>query len=122
MKKVLLTVTFMLPVLLLFAQRTVTGKVTDDKGNPLANVSVIVKGTSVGTTTKTDGTYSLGVPANGKILVFSSIDMGTQEISVSSSSISFSQLLCVGVDNELIKGEIANTRLICALVVWICDE
>ena len=30
--------------------------------------------------------------------------------------------LCVGVDNALIKGEIANTRLICALVVWICDE
>jgi hypothetical protein len=40
----------------------------------------------------------------------------------SSSSISFSQLLCVGVDNALIKGEIANIRLICALVVWICDE
>jgi hypothetical protein len=34
----------------------------------------------------------------------------------------FSQLLCVGVDNALIKGEIASTWLICALVVRICDE
>ena len=41
---------------------------------------------------------------------------------VSSSFISFSQLLCVGVDNALIKREIANIRLICALVVQICDE
>ena len=32
------------------------------------------------------------------------------------------KLLCVGVDNALIKGEIANTRLICALVVRFCDE
>jgi hypothetical protein len=39
-----------------------------------------------------------------------------------SSSISFFQLLYVGVDNALIKGEIANIGLIYALVVWICDE
>ena len=34
-----------------------------------------------------------------------------------SSSISFALLSCVGVDNALIKGEIANTRLICVLIV-----
>ena len=43
----------------LFAQKTITGKVTDDKGNPMPNVSVVVKGTTTGTVTKTDGTYSL---------------------------------------------------------------
>lgn len=41
------------------AQRTVTGKVTDEKGNPLANVSVLVRGTTTGTTTKEDGSYTL---------------------------------------------------------------
>lgn len=37
------------------AQRTVTGKVTDDKGNPVPNASILVKGTTVGTTSKVDG-------------------------------------------------------------------
>ncbi|MBK6829159.1 MAG: TonB-dependent receptor [Chitinophagaceae bacterium] len=64
------------------AQRTVTGKVTDDKGNPLANVSIQVKGTNAGTVTKEDGTYSLLVPANGKVLVFSSVDMATREAAI----------------------------------------
>ena len=37
-----------------WAQRTITGKVTDDKGSPLPNVSVLVKGTTQGTATKDD--------------------------------------------------------------------
>jgi TonB-linked SusC/RagA family outer membrane protein len=61
------------------AQRTITGKITDDKGNPVANVSVIVKGTTTGTTSNPDGTYSLTVPANARALIFSSIDMLTEE-------------------------------------------
>ena len=52
------------------AQRTITGKVTDDKGNAVPNATVMVKGTSLGTTTKMDGSYSIAVPASGKILVF----------------------------------------------------
>ena len=68
------------------AQRTVTGKVTDDKGNPLANVSVLVRGTTVGTTTKADGTYSLAVPANAKALVFSSVDMSPVELALGANT------------------------------------
>lgn len=64
------------------AQRTVSGKVTDDKGNPLPRVSVQVKGTQVGTTTNADGNYSLVVPANGQTLIFSSVDMATQEVAI----------------------------------------
>jgi TonB-linked SusC/RagA family outer membrane protein len=70
-----------------WAQRTITGKVTDDKNTPLPNVSVIVKGTNTGTSTKEDGTYSLNVPANARILVFSSVDMGTQEISIGNGNV-----------------------------------
>ena len=69
-----------------WAQRTVTGKVTDDKGNPIPNVSVFVKGTNAGTTTKDDGTYTLVLPANAKTLVFSSVGMGTREIGITSES------------------------------------
>lgn len=70
-----------------WAQRTVTGKVTDDKNTPLPNVSVQVKGTSAGTITKEDGTFSLTVPANGRTLVFSYTDMGTQEISIGNQTV-----------------------------------
>lgn len=87
MKKLLLLVAFMLPFVLVFAQRTLTGKVTDDKGNPLGNVSVMVKNTTTGTTTRADGTYSLVVPANARTLVFTSIDMAPQEADITSSSI-----------------------------------
>lgn len=69
------------------AQRTVTGKVTDEKGNPIANVSVLVRGTTTGTTTKEDGTYSLTVPANARALVFSSVDMSPVEQGIGTSSV-----------------------------------
>ncbi len=61
------------------AQRVVTGKVTDEKSNPVGNASVFIKGTTTGTVTKDDGTYSLTVPANGKALIVSSVDMKTEE-------------------------------------------
>ena len=70
----------------LLAQKTVSGKVTDDKGNPIPNVSVVVKGSSTGTVTKSDGTYSLTVPSNSKTLVFSSVDMTPEEVSIGNQS------------------------------------
>jgi TonB-linked SusC/RagA family outer membrane protein len=71
----------------LFAQKTVTGKVTDEKGAPLANVSVQVKGTAKGTATKPDGSYSISVGADAKSLIFSHIDMITQELAIGSQNI-----------------------------------
>jgi TonB-dependent SusC/RagA subfamily outer membrane receptor len=69
------------------AQRTISGKVIDDKGSPLADVSVAVKGTSTGTTTKPDGTYSLIVPSNARTLVFTNVDMAPHEVTITSSSV-----------------------------------
>lgn len=66
--------------------RTVTGKVTDDSGNPLSNVSVLVKGTNVGTVTNDDGNFTINVPANGRVLVFSYADRATQEVSLGSQT------------------------------------
>ena len=78
-KQLLLLSGFVLLSIITLAQRTITGKITDDKGNPVANVSVIVKGTTTGTTSNPDGMYLLTVPANAKALIFSSVDMSTQE-------------------------------------------
>ncbi|MGN6292139.1 MAG: SusC/RagA family TonB-linked outer membrane protein [Chitinophagaceae bacterium] len=70
----------------LLAQRTITGKVTDEKGEPVPNASVMVKGSNTGTVTKSDGTYSITVPANAKHLVISSVDMATEEIAIGSQT------------------------------------
>jgi TonB-linked SusC/RagA family outer membrane protein len=59
----------------------VNGKVSDEKGNPLPNITVQVKGTSTGTLTNTDGSFSLEVPA-GAVLIISGIGYIKQEISV----------------------------------------
>ncbi|HLG39092.1 MAG TPA: SusC/RagA family TonB-linked outer membrane protein, partial [Chitinophagaceae bacterium] len=71
----------------LFAQKTITGKVTDENGNPMANVSVLVKSTTTGTSTKSDGTYSLSVPSTAKQLVFSSVDMSPEEVNIGTQSV-----------------------------------
>src|SRR5690606_31620295 len=77
----------MLNGVFVFSQsRTITGTVTDVLGNPLPDVSVQVKGTQVGTVTNATGTYSLQVPANATILVFSSVGMETSEESIGTRS------------------------------------
>lgn len=69
-----------------WAQRTLTGKVTDENGAPLSNVSVVVKGSSTGTVTKTDGTFSLSVPAGARELEISSLGFAAQTIAIGSGS------------------------------------
>ena len=65
-----------------FAQeRTITGIVQDNTGNPLANVSYLIKGTTTGGVTDEKGSFSVK-SSNNSILVFSSVGYTTQEISV----------------------------------------
>ncbi|WP_293685054.1 SusC/RagA family TonB-linked outer membrane protein [Spirosoma sp. 48-14] len=79
-----LLVTFLVsavPILSVWAQ-TVSGRVTSaDDNQPLPGVSIVVKGSTTGTTSRADGTYSLNVPANGT-LTFSFIGYQTQEFAV----------------------------------------
>lgn len=50
----------------------VTGRVTDDKGNPIAYASIAIKGTTIGTTTDVNGFFKMqNVPADGKIVISS---------------------------------------------------
>jgi TonB-linked SusC/RagA family outer membrane protein len=66
--------------------RTVKGKVTDDKREALPGVNIIVKGTSQGTITGIDGSYTLTVPNDNAELVFSFVGYLTQEIVVGNQS------------------------------------
>jgi len=86
MKRLFLSLACLFLAASLFSQRTITGRVTTDNGIPLANVSVAVKGTTSGTTTKPDGTYSISVPATAKILVFTNVDMVPREVAITSSN------------------------------------
>jgi len=63
-------------------QKTVTGKVTDSSGGSLPGVSVVVKGTIMGTITDFDGNYSLtNIPEN-TTLQFSFVGMKRQEVTI----------------------------------------
>ncbi len=68
-------------------QKTITGKVADDKGAPLPGVAVVVKGTTVGTVTDIDGNYSLSLPANAQILAFSFIGMKSMEVEIGNQTV-----------------------------------
>lgn len=65
-------------------KKVVTGSVTDKEGAPLVGVTVLVKGTAVGTTTQSDGRYELEVPADGEVLQFSFLGMDPQEAAIGS--------------------------------------
>ncbi|WP_139925148.1 VWA domain-containing protein [Hymenobacter sp. DG01] len=62
------------------ASYTVQGQVTDETGQPLPGTTVLVKGTSVGTSTDHEGRYQLRVPGSSKTLVFSAIGFVSKEI------------------------------------------
>jgi hypothetical protein len=59
---------------------TVTGKVANPDGEGLPGATVVVKGTTNGTTTDLNGSYTISVPESSDVLVFSFIGFATQEI------------------------------------------
>jgi TonB-dependent starch-binding outer membrane protein SusC len=67
--------------------RIITGKVTGPDGSPIPNTSVIIKGTTYGTTTKSDGSYTMSVPAGSRVLVISAIGMAEVEISIGNKAV-----------------------------------
>jgi TonB-dependent starch-binding outer membrane protein SusC len=63
--------------------KNITGTVTDEKGNPLAGVTITVQGTTFGTLTDASGKYIINNATQNAILIFSFVGMATQEILVS---------------------------------------
>lgn len=68
-------------------KREISGVIKDAKGLPLPGVSVVVKGTTMGTVTDNDGKFSLSVPVDAQILAFSFVGMKVQEIPIAGTNI-----------------------------------
>ena len=87
MKKLLLLMLVILPGLCVWAQRQVSGRVTDARDNsPIPGASVNVKGTNTGTTTDENGEYRVSAPVNA-VLVFSVVGFSSKEIPVTESDV-----------------------------------
>jgi TonB-linked SusC/RagA family outer membrane protein len=67
-------------------QRQVSGTVTDNSGMPLPGVSIVVKGSTVGTSTDFEGNYSINVDSDSSVLSFSYIGFTPQEIVVANQT------------------------------------
>ncbi|EHQ30777.1 SusC/RagA family TonB-linked outer membrane protein [Mucilaginibacter paludis] len=88
MKKVLLQTLLMFLLGSAWAQtRTISGKVTDERGESLPSVNVKVKGTAIVTAAAADGTYKLSVPGTESVLVFSFIGYKPKEIKVGGQTV-----------------------------------
>ena len=88
LKLLLLGVLFMLCPLLSQAQanRAISGKVTDETGTGLPGVTVLVPGTSIGTSTGADGGFQLDVPATATKLSLSFVGYTTQTVDITGKS------------------------------------
>jgi TonB-linked SusC/RagA family outer membrane protein len=63
----------------LFAQQ-ITGVITDEQGQPLPGVNIVIKGTTAGTVTDVDGRYAITVPDRKSVIVISYIGYLQEEI------------------------------------------
>ena len=66
---------------------TITGKVSGAAGEPLPGVSVSIKGTQTGTTTGVEGNFSMTVPNENVVLVFSYVGYTSQELAVGNRTV-----------------------------------
>ena len=87
MRKTLLFICFSLTVLNLWAQKTITGKVMDEKGQPVVGASVIEKSSKTGTSTDAGGNFSIKVSETAKTLTVSGIGFATIEVPVGQATL-----------------------------------
>ncbi|TAJ15514.1 SusC/RagA family TonB-linked outer membrane protein [Marinilabiliaceae bacterium JC017] len=105
-------------------ERVISGFVKDENGEPLPGVTVMIKGTQIGTATGFDGEFSLKVPDQYKIILVSFIGMETQEINITgkteikvvlqSSLQDIDEVVVTGyqkVDRKLFTGSAAKVKM-----------
>ncbi|MEO8171510.1 MAG: TonB-dependent receptor [Sediminibacterium sp.] len=101
-KMLCLTIALQIFAIVSFAQNiSVKGRVSDDKGAALSGASVIVKGTTTGTTTDASGMFSISA-ARGATLIISSLNYQAKEIKVTSAT----QLAVTLLSTEDLLGEV----------------
>ncbi len=114
--------------------KKISGIVTDEKGETLPGVSVVIKGTSTGVSTDIDGKYQIDVPTQGAVLIFSFVGMDTKEITVtkqtqlnvilSSSSEELNEVVVTGyqkIDRKLFAGSATKLKAEDAKVAGLTD-
>jgi len=87
-------------------KRTISGTVLDAQKLPIPGATILIKGTTVGITSDTDGKFQLSIPNNAKALIISFIGMKTQEILIDGQK-NFSVILedaTVGVEEVVVVG------------------
>ncbi len=100
MKQLIAMFSFLFFTVTAFAQtKVVTGKVTDENGAPVSNVSVFVRNTNMGTTTKADGTYSITLTQAAKQISFSAVEFNTASLAVPANGVLNVKL--TALDNKL---------------------
>lgn len=65
--------------------REVSGRVTNQNGQPVSYASVVVKGTSAGTTTDAGGNFRISIPYNASTIVISAVGLQSRELFISSN-------------------------------------
>ncbi|TDH27490.1 TonB-dependent receptor [Segetibacter sp. 3557_3] len=79
-----------------YYQKPVSGRVTNDRGEPLADVTVLVTNGTASTLTRADGTFSIAVPDNATSLSFSYVGLETQEVPLNNRTTINVQLKSLG--------------------------
>ena len=82
MRKIILTMLVAVAFVLNAAaqDRTITGRIIDEKGVPVVGVSVLVKGTKLGTQTTSTGEFSVSVPSSANTLLLNSVGYASKEL------------------------------------------
>ena len=108
MKKLsLLFLLFFSVVGTILAQRTITGKVTDAKGEAIIGANVLAKGTSVGASSDADGNYRLSMPDGATAIRVSYVGFAAQEITLGTSNVVDVML----ADDSKVIGDVVVTAL-----------
>ena len=87
-RKIVLSLAAVLSVvgMALAQNKQVSGTVTDTKGAPVIGATVVVDGTTIGTSTDAQGQYTLNAPADG-VLTVSSIGYGDQQVAINGKTV-----------------------------------
>lgn len=78
---------FIASVTFVYAQKNVTGTISDNNGIPLPGVNLVIKGTATGASTDFDGKFSINTKSEKDVLIISYVGYKTQEIGVANKTV-----------------------------------
>lgn len=105
-KEILFTISFVLCMLgSMIAQERISGTIVDEDGAALEGATIVVQGTTTGTFTDSDGTFSLQLPEGASVLVVSYVGYQTQDVDIAGrSSINVTLVETLVLDEVVITG------------------